>query len=133
MAASSDGSYQRLELDCTLDVDEVKGLLVTGSGAGLLFDFAIDPKETNGKPDEIGKHYSTHNWRCRARIRPDSWAKSYKVLFGVTGFENFPWSSKGSTRRQDHRHFLVTGGPAGVAQVPESLKGAMTRGGRRIW
>ena len=126
-------SYRRVELDCTLDVDEVKGLLVTGSGADLVFEFKIDPKTTNGKPDEIGKHYSTHNWRCRVRLQRHSWSTSYKVRFGVTDFENFPGNKKGSTRRKDHRHFFVSGSPEGVEQVPESLKGAMTRRGRRIW
>ena len=38
-------SYRRVELDCTLDVDEVKGLLATGSGADLLFEFMIDPQD----------------------------------------------------------------------------------------
>ena len=126
-------SYRRVELDCTLDVDEVKGLLATGSGANLVFDFKIETKPPRGKPDPIGQHYSTHNWRCRVRLQPNSWATSYTVRFGVTHFENFPGNKKGSTRRKDHRHFFVSGSPEGVEQVPESLKGAMTRGGRRIW
>ena len=126
-------NYRRIELDFTLDVDEVREIMLTGSGGNLLFEFKRSPKMTNGVVDKPGRHYSAHNWVCSVRL-PNG--KSRVVTIGITDYEHFGSSSsqkKASRRRQDHRHFWVGGSPAAVEQVPESLKGAMTRGGRRIW
>ena len=53
--------YHRVELDLCLDIDEVAECMMYASD-GLMIDFEPDKaKETDGKVDEVGTHYSPHD------------------------------------------------------------------------
>ena len=116
--------YARVELDYPLDVNEVCKLMKEKS-MPLLNDMQPnDEKQTDGKVDPEGKHYSSHNYKGRVKMPGTSRGKGREITMGITDYEYFgkaAWRNK-CGRREGRRHFFAKGSPKFVDAVIEAFK-----------
>ena len=84
-------------------------------------------KETNGKVDAEGAHYSPHDWKGKVKLprTASGRGRSKEVVIGITDYEYFAQKSsdrKYCARRAGHRHFFAKGPDAAVLQVVDVFK-----------
>ena len=114
--------YARVELNYPLEVNEVCEL-IKKSSKPLLDDMEpTDEKETDGKVDPEGKHYSSHNYRGKVKLPGAVRGKAREITMGITDYEYFGDHRRKCGRREGHRHFFVQGSPSHVDAVIEAFK-----------
>ena len=126
VVAMATGGYDRVELDYELSITEVAKAILNSDAENLLSEWTEVAKETDGRPDQEGKHYSHHIWIGKVMVPHTRYncGSHENVTMGITDYENFDKTKK-CGRREGRRHFFAKGKPDAVNLLIDIFKTAI--------